>query len=627
MSAQVSGVVLDRATQAPISDALVTVQTTQVRTSTGPDGSYELLDANGSDLAIVAAKVGYFNASVTVNSPATLAKIELDSVPQDDDSNYEFAEPVTCGGCHPQQLAQWTDSPMALAGSNTWVYDIYNGQGTAGGMGGFVYTRDSAFKDSNVNSECAACHQPEPWIEEAFPEPPADPVFKALDDFASLSEGSLHGISCEVCHKMANIDESKKNFPGIYPGVVTMTRPQGPEFLQVQYGVLGDTDYQLPNSMRPSYQPQLVSEACAACHQDKNDPDENHDFEEANGVISEPTYLEWLATPYADPESPLHASCADCHMLSAGATMASGGFAPTYDRDPETIRNHRIEGTTPAYLENAVEMVLQCEVVDDTIEAQVSITNNQTGHHVPTGVTIRNMILLVEGWREEDGMPLMHTGSQTVHELGGVGDPAQGYYADLPGKFYAKINEAANGQGPTFFTDAVAIQSDSRIPALATDVTNYTMVVPPGSGALHVRARLIYRRSFRFLVDAKGWTLDGHGNPLEDILPPYFGHLMEEEEWLLFAPFRRGDCNGDGDEDLSDAVFHLGFLFTGGDPSDCPEACDVNDDSFEDISDPIYLLAYVFTGGPSPAPPFLDCGPDPDPEGGLGCQALTCEQP
>ena len=69
--------------------------------------------------------------------------------------------------------------------------------------------------------------------------------------------------------------------------------------------------------------------------------------------------------------------------------------------------------------------------------------------------------------------------------------------------------------------------------------------MPPGGGTLRVRARLVYRRAFRALVDAKGWTLDGHGNPLEDVAPPYFGHLMEEEEWSAivtgagFTRFRR----------------------------------------------------------------------------------------
>ena len=38
--------------------------------------------------------------------------------------------------------------------------------------------------------------------------------------------------------------------------------------------------YSLAGLMQPSYQPQLEAELCAACHQDKNDPDEDFVTEE-----------------------------------------------------------------------------------------------------------------------------------------------------------------------------------------------------------------------------------------------------------------------------------------------------------------------------------------------------------
>lgn len=109
-----------------------------------------------------------------------------------------------CGACHYEQEAQWTNSPMARAGINTWVYDLYDGTGTAGGMGGWVYTRDSEHAAANPASECAACHQPEPWIQQPG---------KALDPIGSLSPGAMHGVSCDVCHKMAHIDETKVTSP------------------------------------------------------------------------------------------------------------------------------------------------------------------------------------------------------------------------------------------------------------------------------------------------------------------------------------------------------------------------------------------------------------------------------
>jgi hypothetical protein len=282
----------------------------------------------------------------------------------------------------------------------------------------------------------------------------------------------------------------------------------------------------------------MRAELCAACHQDAADPNENHSY---TGVISEPTYLEWLASDYANPNSSNFADCVDCHMGASPDNQVCSVIA-TPDRPVESVRDHMIEGSTAAYLENAVEMNMQVTANETEINVTVAIHNNQTGHHVPTGVTVRNMILLVEAW-EQDGDPLtdalIHTGDEKLHQLAGVGDPAQGYYSGLAGKFYAKVNHDSNGNGPTFFTDATGIAFDNRIPANQTDSTHYTFKLPNHQANIKVHARLIYRKAFRFLVDAKNWTEDGHGNPLADVTAPNFGHLMESAEQTVNAGSNR----------------------------------------------------------------------------------------
>ncbi len=518
-ASDVTGVVRDETTGEPISGALVTLQASGIRSMTGADGTFSLSTGIGVDLVVVAAHKGYYNEPATVDAPGSGVEILLEAVPRENNVGYVLQSPEGCGSCHPDQLEQWRTAPMARAGTNTWVHDIYSGKATPGGMGGFVYLRDSIFAESNAASECASCHQPESWIQNPFsalrdPEQPPPPEV-------------MHGISCEVCHKIADVDVTKINYPGIFPGAVDFTRPNDPRSHQVEYGVLGDVDFEKDNKMRASYQPQLVAEACASCHQDANDPEEDHSF---SGVISEPTYLEWLASPYGDPDSASYKSCVDCHMPSSGAEKVCNILSPALLRDPSTIRSHAIEGTTPRFLENAAELSIGTGIEGGRLIVDVDVSNSLTGHHVPTGVTVRNMILLVEAWRAEDGVPLVDTGGQTIHDLGGVGDPARGYYAGLPGKFYAKVNHDARGNGPTFFTDATGIQFDNRISALATDSTRYAFTLPADAGTLQVRARLIYRRAFRFLVDAKQWTENGHGEPLEDLAPPHFGHLMEQAE-------------------------------------------------------------------------------------------------
>jgi len=537
-TSQVAGAVLDANTLTPIGGALVTLQATTQQVTTAADGSFFLPGVSGTNLVVVAARKGYYNTPMGVTAPGAATIFMMEPIVVGNNLSYSFMDPAACGTCHPDQYAQWVGSPMADAGPNTWVYDIYNGTGTPGGIGGFVYTTSSPHAATNPNSECASCHQPEPWIKQPF---------SALEPITNLSPQAAHGISCEVCHKIAHIDENSTNYPGIYPGEVSFNLPDSPLVIhQTQYGVLADTSFQALGIMRPAYQPQLAAAVCAACHQDKNDPDGNGNFEEPNGVISEPTYGEWLASPYGDPTSPLYKSCVECHMPSYGATSVSN--FTSLQRDPATIRSHAILGTTPEFLENAVDMAINVQNVGSSIQATVTITNSLTGHHVPTGVTVRNMILLVEAWSTSDGQKLNYTGTEFIHNLGGVGDPNQGYFAGLPGRFFAKVNHDAAGNGPTFFTDATGILWDTRIPALGVDTSNYSFDVPPGTGQVMLRARLVYRRAFRAFVDAKQWTMDGHGNPLEDIAAPYFGHLMEESTWTSagtggVVPFG-GSCAG-----------------------------------------------------------------------------------
>ncbi|MBI4602531.1 MAG: hypothetical protein HY721_11280, partial [Planctomycetes bacterium] len=91
------------------------------------------------------------------------------------------------------------------------------------------------------------------------------------------------------------------------------------------------------------------------------------------------------------------------------------------------------------------------------------------------------------------------------------------------------------------------------------------------------------------------------------------------------AQFHRGDANGDGRNDVSDAVAIFAFLFLGGKRPDCLEAANTDDSPVLDISDGISLLIFLFLGGVVPAPPGAPsrgpCGPDPSgPQGNLGCE-------
>jgi hypothetical protein len=65
--------------------------------------------------------------------------------------------------------------------------------------------------------------------------------------------------------------------------------------------------------------------------------------------------------------------------------------------------------------------------------------------------------------------------------------------------------------------------------------------------------------------------------------------------------FVRGVCNGVGkNPQITSAIFGLAFLFTGGAPPPCKEACDADDNGAVNISDMIVILQFLFLGGLPP---------------------------
>jgi len=80
--------------------------------------------------------------------------------------------------------------------------------------------------------------------------------------------------------------------------------------------------------------------------------------------------------------------------------------------------------------------------------------------------------------------------------------------------------------------------------------------------------------------------------------------------------FRRGDADGDGAMELTDAIAVLDRLFLGGEALRCPDAADANDDGEIDLTDPIAILSRLFSGGDALPPPGTDrCEVDPTPDG------------
>jgi hypothetical protein len=81
----------------------------------------------------------------------------------------------------------------------------------------------------------------------------------------------------------------------------------------------------------------------------------------------------------------------------------------------------------------------------------------------------------------------------------------------------------------------------------------------------------------------------------------YVEHLKPPPTGCCIPPLR-GNVDYDlGDAiDISDLVYLVDFMFTGGPAPPCDVEADMNSDLAQDISDLVWLVDYMFTGGPPP---------------------------
>jgi hypothetical protein len=126
--------------------------------------------------------------------------------------------------------------------------------------------------------------------------------------------------------------------------------------------------------------------------------------------------------------------------------------------------------------------------------------------------------------------------------------------------------------------------------------------------------------NFRFDADAPPEEVSVTLGSYKPGGPGSFSGLTLGPSAAARALLRRGDGDGNGVVEITDAIFVLLFLFSGGPAPGCLDAADANDDGVFDISDAVFDLVFLFKGGVTMPPPgALTCGEDPtDEEPDLG---------
>jgi hypothetical protein len=176
-------------------------------------------------------------------------------------------------------------------------------------------------------------------------------------------------------------------------------------------------------------------------------------------------------------------------------------------RDPNTIFSHRMPGARDLdLLRNAVSLTLEAERLPEGIRVRTKVVNDHTGHHVPTDSPLRHLILVVRAYGG-DASELSLKAGPVLPEWCGSGNPADGYYAGLPGKVFVKLlEEMWTGVSPTAaYWNPTRVVMDTRLGAFESDVGEF-LFMAPDSGDGRIEAVLLYRRAYKKLMDLKGWN-------------------------------------------------------------------------------------------------------------------------
>ncbi|MEM1080101.1 MAG: multiheme c-type cytochrome [Pseudomonadota bacterium] len=499
--AQITGQVVDDVSGDPVANARVRIQTTVGDPFiTAADGLFSLPDPASGAVTITAVvsydpvnPINYITGSQWAEAGDAI-EIRLTRLPTDDRIPYDPGTGIDCATCHFDQYSEWQNTSHAGAGVNTWVRDLYSGDGTPGGGNGYVF-RD--LHDDDNTGFCATCHTP---LADA-----QDPGNLFFDEVTL--PGGLDGVNCLACHQMADVNDDIDQLHHL-----GQTEYRFPDEGSTQFWVWGPLDDVSFGLMRASHQPKFSdAQFCSSCHQ-YNNPD--------TGAPGQTTYTEWLASPFSQP-GPNFMRCQDCHMPAADkdGPISSLGGQPI--RAAEQRRAHTFIGATPDTLPAAIDLSMQASLEAGELVVDAEVTNSGAGHAFPTGVSIRNAVLVIDVL--VDGQRLQQTDGPMVPFYGSAaGSNEPDDVAGLPGRGYARVLEGRiNGQGPiefpVLFIDAESVRSDTRIGSGQSDASSYRFSLSdiPVVGNAEVRARLLYRRAWRDLAVTKNWTETPRGGPVE----------------------------------------------------------------------------------------------------------------
>ena len=507
-------------TYGPVGNARVRIAGEGQYTLTDREGRYEFVVGlrPGTRMAVTAGKEGWFNNGQVADRSGRIRDIVLNPIYLDDRPDYRFISPVTCSRCHVKLTRYYDQSKMAHTTSNPKVLDMYYGTDALLRKGiGPGYRLDNPQSDGN----CTTCHAPSvagsiPWSQD-------------LNDVLRSPRTEWDGISCDFCHKVRKVikDETK---PSGRAAVLERQSPaRGNSIL-----VFGPYDDVVVPPMAASYNP-LFDEGqfCSICHSHykKLDNGETWDVGKVYSAAEwsgfalggneylpiQTTYQEWKQWQDQLPadDSNKGKKCQDCHMSWRKEMLPYDNYIidgharqmwGTY-RSPKNIRPHHFDGGTEIQLKTALSLELEGETSGSKLIINAYITNTNGGHWVPTGETMRSVMLLLKV-TDSNGKPLNLKKGSRLPDWVGVGKVEEGNYAGLPGAAFARVLGDDQGNLHVPFWQASQVVSDTRIRPKKSVNLKFEYELEDPEDEPTAEANLIYRPVIRPWAKIKNWLAE-----------------------------------------------------------------------------------------------------------------------
>ncbi|NNJ96248.1 MAG: cadherin-like domain-containing protein [Gammaproteobacteria bacterium] len=335
-----------------------------------------------------------------VNS-ATGTIIDSDAMPTDSayDANWgaagAFTNAAKCGeACHKTNGndmsfdgkdispgTQWRHSVMANAFNDPyWQAAVQDEAETFPALSGFI------------EDTCTTCHAPMARTHAHQTNANLDVDGYYRFDNAKNENHAREGVSCTVCHQIANINlGSEQSFSGQF----TIADSSDADYKRIygQYAGPVGNNMNMQTGHRPTEGPHISDSAlCASCHT-LYTPALDPDTGTPSGIdfLEQGPYLEWQNSNYATALPATH--CQDCHMPEPfeGYSTAISLLPPVAPGDRTPYGQHTLVGGNAHLLELlrdfSTELGIDDATTADGFNDQIALTRNFLGSAATVSVS------------------------------------------------------------------------------------------------------------------------------------------------------------------------------------------------------------------------------------------------